>query len=45
MTRNNVQLIALETWLELQSYKGVVCVAPAGNTTPGGRRGRAPSPE
>jgi hypothetical protein len=32
MTRNNVQLIALETWLEsLGSYKGVVCVAPAGN--------------
>ena len=32
MTRNNHQLIALETWLELlESYKGVVCVAPAGN--------------
>ena len=32
MTRNNVQLMALETWLELlESYKGVVCVAPAGN--------------
>jgi subtilisin family serine protease len=32
MTRNNVQLVALETWLELlESYKGVVCVAPAGN--------------
>ena len=32
MTRKNVQLIALETWLELLgSYKGVVCVAPAGN--------------
>ena len=31
-TRKNVQLIALETWLELLgSYKGVVCVAPAGN--------------
>ena len=32
MTRKNAQLIALETWLEsLGSYKGVVCVAPAGN--------------
>jgi Subtilase family len=32
MTRKNVQLIALETWLGLlESYKGVVCVAPAGN--------------
>ena len=32
MTRKNVQLMALETWLELLgSYKGVVCVAPAGN--------------
>jgi subtilisin family serine protease len=32
MTRKNVQLIALEAWLEqLQSYKGVVCIAPAGN--------------
>jgi len=32
MTRKNTQLMALETWLELLgSYKGVVCVAPAGN--------------
>jgi hypothetical protein len=32
MTRKNKQLIALEKWLELLgSYKGVVCVAPAGN--------------
>lgn len=32
MTRKNVQLIALEAWLELlRPYKGVVCVAPAGN--------------
>lgn len=32
MTRKNKQLMALETWLELlKSYKGVVCVAPAGN--------------
>ena len=32
MTRKNVQLIALEAWLKsLGSYKGVVCVAPAGN--------------
>jgi subtilisin family serine protease len=32
MTRKNVQLIALETWLKLLgSYKGVVCVTPAGN--------------
>jgi subtilase family protein len=32
MTRKNVQLIALEAWLELlDSYKGVVCVAPSGN--------------
>jgi subtilisin family serine protease len=32
MTRNNVQLIALAAWLDLlQPYKGVVCVAPAGN--------------
>jgi Subtilase family len=32
MTRKNVQLIALETWLEsLGPFKGVVCVAPAGN--------------
>ena len=31
-TRNNSQLIALDTWLELLlGYKGVVCVAPAGN--------------
>lgn len=32
MTRNNHQLIALGTWLEqLRPYKGVICVAPAGN--------------
>jgi hypothetical protein len=32
MTRNNIQLIALEAWLELlRPYKGVVCIAPAGN--------------
>ena len=32
MTRKNVQLIALEAWLELlRQYKGVVCIAPAGN--------------
>jgi Subtilase family len=32
MTRNNAQLMALDAWLELLgSYKGVVCVAPAGN--------------
>lgn len=32
MTRKNVRLMAVETWLELLgSYKGVVCVAPAGN--------------
>jgi hypothetical protein len=31
-TRNNSQLIALDAWLELlRQYKGVVCVAPAGN--------------
>ncbi len=32
MTRKNYQLITLEAWLELLGpYKGVVCVAPAGN--------------
>ena len=32
LTRKNIPLIALESWLErLRSYKGVVCVAPAGN--------------
>lgn len=32
MTRNNHKLMALEAWLELlESYKGIVCVAPAGN--------------
>jgi hypothetical protein len=31
-TRNNVPLLTLETWLEtLRQYKGVICVAPAGN--------------
>jgi hypothetical protein len=31
-TRKNVQLLALEAWLRLlDSYKGVVCVVPAGN--------------
>ena len=31
-TRKNIPLLALEAWLEwLRSYKGVVCVAPAGN--------------
>jgi Subtilase family len=31
-TRNNSQLIALDAWLELfRQYKGVICVAPAGN--------------
>jgi hypothetical protein len=32
LTRNNQQLIALEAWLkQLGAYKGVVCIAPAGN--------------
>jgi hypothetical protein len=32
MTRKNIPLPALGTWLEqLRAYKGVVCVAPAGN--------------
>jgi subtilisin family serine protease len=32
MTRKHVPLQALETWLELlRRYKGVICVAPAGN--------------
>jgi hypothetical protein len=32
MTRKNIPLIALQTWLELlRPYKGVVCIAPAGN--------------
>jgi hypothetical protein len=32
MTRKNIPPLALEAWLELlRSYKGVVCVAPAGN--------------
>ena len=32
MTRKNIPLLALEAWLELlRPYKGVVCVAPAGN--------------
>jgi Subtilase family len=32
MTRNNIPPLALEGWLErLRPYKGVVCVAPAGN--------------
>ena len=32
MTRKNIPLLTLETWLELlRQYKGVVCVAPAGN--------------
>ena len=32
MTRNNYQLIALEAWLKLlEPYKGVLCIAPAGN--------------
>jgi hypothetical protein len=31
-TRKNIPLLALEAWLELLgAYKGVVCVAPAGN--------------
>jgi hypothetical protein len=31
-TRKNIPLLTLETWLELlRQYKGVVCVAPAGN--------------
>jgi hypothetical protein len=33
MTRKNIPLIALEAWLEqLRAYRGVVCVAPAGNS-------------
>jgi Subtilase family len=32
LTRNNGQLIALEAWLkQLRAYKGVLCIAPAGN--------------
>jgi hypothetical protein len=32
LTWNNQQLIALDAWLEqLKAYKGVVCIAPAGN--------------
>jgi hypothetical protein len=32
MTRHNIPLLSLEAWLErLRAYKGVVCVAPAGN--------------
>jgi Subtilase family len=32
LTRNNHQLIALEAWLKLlEPYKGVLCIAPAGN--------------
>ncbi len=32
LTRNNYQLIALDAWLkQLKAYKGVVCIAPAGN--------------
>jgi Subtilase family len=32
LTRNNQQLIALEAWLkQLGAYKGVLCIAPAGN--------------
>jgi hypothetical protein len=32
MTRKNLPLMALETWLDLlQSYNGVICIAPAGN--------------
>jgi Subtilase family len=32
VTRNNIPPLALEAWLELlRAYKGVVCVAPAGN--------------
>jgi subtilase family protein len=32
MTRKNIPPLALEAWLELlRAYKGVVCVAPAGN--------------
>jgi subtilisin family serine protease len=32
LTRNNGQLIALDAWLgQLRSFKGVICIAPAGN--------------
>jgi subtilisin family serine protease len=32
LTRNNQQLITLEAWLKLlEPYKGVICIAPAGN--------------
>ena len=41
-TRKNIQLMALEAWLELlRPFKGVVVVAPAGNHDAGGRPGRA----